>query len=118
MNRISSNESFPRNVILSIDPNEENYHNNFTTFRTSFQNSLADGKDPQEAVEIATNRLKKLVEKRKQIFIPKPGNKKDRTLHLVKETLNQYYVMKVIENVFSYISIKWKENYRKEAKEK
>ena len=77
MKRISSNESFPRNIILSIDPSEENYNLNLTRFRQVFQDALAEGKAPQEAVEIATDRLKSLVEKRKQIFIPKPGNKKD-----------------------------------------
>jgi hypothetical protein len=77
MKRISSNESFPRNIILSIDPSEENYKLNLTRFRYIFQEALSEGKAPQEAVEIATDRLKSLVEKRKQIFIPKPGNKKD-----------------------------------------
>jgi len=77
MKRISSNESFPRNIILSIDPSEENYKLNLTRFRYIFQEALSEGKAPQEAVEIATDRLKNLVEKRKQIFITKPGNKKD-----------------------------------------
>jgi hypothetical protein len=77
MKRISSNESFPRNIILSIDPSEENYKINLTRFRYIFQEALSEGKAPQDAVEIATDRLKNLVEKRKQIFIPKPGNKKD-----------------------------------------
>ena len=77
MKRISSNESFPRNIILSIDPKEENYASNLVSFRKYFQKALEEGKNPQEAVEIASSRIEKLVEKRKQIFIPKPGNKKD-----------------------------------------
>jgi len=77
MKRISSNESFPRNIILSIDPKEENYSSNLVSFRKYFQKALEEGKNPQEAVEFASSRIKSLVEKRKQIFIPKPGNKRD-----------------------------------------
>ena len=77
MKRISSNESFPRNIILSIDPKEENYASNLVSFRKYFQKALEEGKNPQEAVELATSRIKSLVEKRKQIFIPKKGNKRD-----------------------------------------
>jgi len=77
MKRISSNESFPRNIILSIDPIEENYPSNLVSFRKYFQKALEEGKNPQEAVEIASSRIESLVEKRKQIFIPKRGNKRD-----------------------------------------
>jgi hypothetical protein len=77
MKRISSNESFPRNIILSIDPIEENYSSNLVSFRKYFQKALEEGKNPQEAVEFASSRIESLVEKRKQIFIPKPGNKRD-----------------------------------------
>lgn len=77
MKRISSNESFPRNIILSIDPKEENYPSNLVSFRKYFQKALEEGKNPQEAVEFASSRIESLVEKRKQIFIPKPGNKRD-----------------------------------------
>ena len=70
MKRISSNESFPRNIILSIDGDESNYQLNLSSFRNYFQDALGSGKAPQDAVEIATEKLRRLVEKRKQIFIP------------------------------------------------
>lgn len=62
---------------MSIDPIEENYPSNLVSFRKYFQKALEEGKNPQEAVEIASSRIESLVEKRKQIFIPKPGNKRD-----------------------------------------
>jgi hypothetical protein len=77
MKRISSNESFPRNIILSIDSDENNYRLNLMSFRNYFQDALGSGKAPQDAVEIATEKLERLVEKRKQVFIPKPGVKRD-----------------------------------------
>ena len=77
MKRISSNESFPRNIILSIDSDESNYQLNLMSFRNYFQDALGSGKAPQDAVEIATEKLRRLVEKRKQVFIPKPGVKRD-----------------------------------------
>lgn len=77
MKRISSNESFPRNIILSIDSDESNYRLNLMSFRNYFQDALGSGKAPQDAVEIATEKLERLVEKRKQVFIPKPGVKRD-----------------------------------------
>ena len=80
MKRISSNESFPRNIILSIDGDESNYQLNLSSFRNYFQDALGSGKAPQDAVEIATEKLRRLVEKRKQIFIPKPGVKRDTPL--------------------------------------
>lgn len=80
MKRISSNESFPRNIILSIDGDESNYQLNLSSFRNYFQDALGSGKAPQDAVEDATEKLRRLVEKRKQIFIPKPGVKRDTPL--------------------------------------
>lgn len=80
MNRISTNESFPRNIILSIDGDESNYQLNLSSFRNYFQDALGSGKAPQDAVEDATEKLRRLVEKRKQIFIPKPGVKRDTPL--------------------------------------
>ena len=86
MKRICSNESFPRNIILSIDPKEENYASNLVSFRKYFQKALEEGKNPQEAVEFASSKLEKLVEKRKQIFIPKQGNKRDFPVIVDSET--------------------------------
>jgi hypothetical protein len=80
MKRISSNESFPRNIILSIDGDESNYQLNLSSFKNYFQDALGSGKSPQDAVEDATEKLRRLVEKRKQIFIPKPGVKRDTPL--------------------------------------
>ena len=80
MKRISSNESFPRKIILSIDSDESNYQLNLSAFRNYFQDALGSGKAPQDAVEDATEKLRRLVEKRKQIFIPKPGVKRDTPL--------------------------------------
>jgi hypothetical protein len=84
MNRIATNESFPRNIILSLDPSEENYQLNLVSFRNYFQGALSEGNSPQDAVEIATRKLENLVEKRKQVFIEKPGTKEEKPIPLKK----------------------------------
>lgn len=61
MKRISSNESFPRNIILSIDSDEKNYSKNLEKFRNVFQKSLEEGLMPQDAVEKATSALRRSV---------------------------------------------------------
>ena len=76
MKRISSNESFPRNIILSIDTDEKNYQLNLASFRNYFQDALGDGKAPQDAVEIATEKLRRLVEKRSEVFVEKGYKRK------------------------------------------
>jgi hypothetical protein len=76
MKRISSNESFPRNIILSIDSDEKNYRLNLSSFRNYFQDALSNGEDPQNAVEIATEKLRRLVEKRSEVFVDKGYKRK------------------------------------------
>jgi len=84
MNRIISNESFPRNIILSIDPDEKNYSLNLTSFKKYFQGALKEGIAPQDAVEIATEKLRRLVEKRKEVFVDKGRKTKPRKAPVVK----------------------------------
>jgi len=84
MKRISSNESFPRNIILSIDSDEKKYQLNLASFRNYFQGALEDGKAPQDAVEIATEKLRRLVEKRNEVFVEKPGRKEEKPVSIKK----------------------------------
>lgn len=76
MKRISLNETFPRNIILSIDGDEKNYKLNLVSFKNYFQDALGSGEDPQNAVEIATEKLRRLVEKRSEVFVDKGYKRK------------------------------------------
>lgn len=64
MKRISSNESFPRSIILSIDRNYDNLSKNTIAFKKYFFDALDAGEGPERAVEIATEKFRSLVEKR------------------------------------------------------
>jgi hypothetical protein len=102
MKRISSNESFPRNIILSLDSDEKNYQLNLASFRNYFQDALGDGKAPQDAVEIATEKLRRLVEKRNEVFVekgykrkpPKPPKEKPEKPLSVKKLVKEDDILK------------------------
>jgi len=64
MKRVSSNESFPRSIVLSIDNDYDNLSKNIVFFRNYFFGAIESGESPEKAVEIASEKLRKLVEKR------------------------------------------------------
>ena len=71
MNRISTNESFPRNIILSIDAKEENYESNLKAFKKYFNTALDYRATPEVAVEIASEKLEKFVKRNSEVFVEK-----------------------------------------------
>lgn len=103
MNRISTNESFPRNIILSIDPKEENYESNLKAFKKFFNTALDYRATPEVAVEIAIEKLEKFVKRNSEVFVEKsylrppknprpkvektPGEKREKSVVTEKEGL-------------------------------
>jgi hypothetical protein len=103
MNRISTNESFPRNIILSIDPKEENYQSNLKAFKKFFNTALDYRATPEVAVEIAIEKLEKFVKRNSEVFVEKsylkppknprpkvektPGEKREKSVVTEKEGL-------------------------------
>lgn len=64
--RIADNSDFIKKVILSIDPDIENYRLNYSNFRQNFQSVLESTGDPSKALEVASKKLKQTIEKRKE----------------------------------------------------
>ena len=96
--RIADNSDFIKKVILSIDPDKENYRLNYSNFRQNFQSVLESTGDPSKALEVASEKLKQTIEKRKEPTL--------KTLQKETSLLNAENKQKRREEIMSLIKSK------------
>lgn len=67
MRKDKFDNSFPRDLIMLVDSNEDNYASNLILFNKTYRTALSFGMSESEAARVALERLKKLLEKRDRI---------------------------------------------------
>jgi hypothetical protein len=95
MKRISSNESFPRNIVLSIDRDYDNLTKNINIFKRYFFEALGAGESPEKSVEIASEKLRQVVEKRespttKSLMLEGMREKRESTKKRKEEIISKF----------------------------
>ena len=67
MRKDKFDDSFPRDLIMLIDSNEDNYSSNLILFNKTYRTALSFGMSEGEAARVALGKLKNLLEKRDRI---------------------------------------------------